>query len=235
MSNIYQLLVKHLVQKSLLIVFTITLFGNSYGQSREFIRESIQKYGECRNVAITERNGDLMLYGRNGYATNGCPSELYQALKDLNNQKVYIDDVQLTEGGDWLILYDINGIRWSNIPYSLEKKLKQFNNNQEEITSVTFNDGGDWVVITTEHISASADWIQDWLVEGLNRHGQLWAVCITSDTMVAVYEKGYKFYGNVPSELRNALRDTKLNVYRLKIAGDSWFFADKNGRYQYHM
>jgi len=53
--------------------------------------------------------------------------------------------------------------------------------------------------------------------------------------MVAVFAGGYKFFGNVPESLKTALKNTKLDVYRLKIAGDSWFFADKNGSYQYNM
>jgi hypothetical protein len=63
----------------------------------------------------------------------------------------------------------------------------------------------------------------------------LWAACVTEDAIVAVYADGYQFLGNVPQSLRNALNTTKLDVYRLKIAGTSWFFADKNGSYQYNM
>ena len=234
MKNFLPISIKSIRRGLILVLLSAFAFA-SYGQSRQFIRDHIKKYGECCNVAITKTNGDVMLYGRNGYAADGCPSGLLQALKELNNQDKHIKDVQLTENGNWLVLYGTNGYRWSDIPYGLEKQLKEFNDNREEITSVSFNDGGDWVVITTTHISASADWIQDWLADGCKDHGQLWAVCITSDAMVAVYEKGYKFYGDVPSDLRSALRETNLNVYRLKIAGSAWFFADKNGNYRYNM
>lgn len=223
------------VQRMVVLALFLTVSLSANARSREYIREQIKKYGECRNVAITKTNGDLMLYGQNGYAADGCPDGLVTALRELNNEEKYINDVQLTENGRWLVLYGRNGYRYYNIPSSLERKLDYYNERAEEITSVTFNDGGDWVVITTEHISASEQWIQDWLVEGLEQHGQLWAVCITSDAMVAVYEKGYKFYGEVPSDLREALRESKLDVYRLKIAGTAWFFADKNGSYRYNM
>lgn len=223
------------IRRGLVLTLLTAMTFVTYGQSREFIRENIRKYGECRNVAITKTNGDVMIYGRNGYATDGCPSGLNNALKELNNEEAYIKDVQLTENGNWLVLYGSNGYRWSNIPYGLQETLSEYNRDREEITSVAFNDGGDWIVITTEHISASSDWIQNWLADGLKDHGQLWTVCITSDAMVAVYEKGYKFYGNVPDDLRSALKETSLNVYCLKIAGSAWFFADKNGSYRYNM
>ena len=211
------------------------LATNAQPRSREYIRNAIREYGECRNVAITQSNGDLMLYGQNGYAADGCPSDLLSAMKKLHDESEYINDIQLTEGGKWLILFGENGIQWNDIPYSLESQLREFNSNYETITSVTFNDANQWVIITTKHISASEQWIQDWLVDGTKAHGQLWAVCLTGDAMVAVYESGYKFYGEVPSSLRSALKETTLNVYRLKIAGTAWFFADKNGSYRYNM
>ncbi len=203
--------------------------------SREYIRSAIREWGECRNVAITRTNGDIALYGRNGCARSNVPSGLSDAITELNNDNEYIDDIQLTESGRWLIIFGNNGLQWSRIPYSLERKLREFNENGEVITSVTFNDDGDWIVISTEHISASDSDIQDWLADGLDRFGALWAACITDDSLVAVFENGYKFLGNVPDDLRTALKSTDINVYRLKIAGTAWFFADKNGKYRYNM
>jgi len=207
----------------------------SFGQGRSYIRQQISEKGECRNVAITKTNGDLMLYGRNGWAGTGLPSNLSSALNELNNDRSYIDDVQLTEEGSWVILYGDNGFRWYDIPSSLEKKMREFNNDNEIVTSVTFNDAGDWIIISTKHYSSSDSRINEWLKEGNDRYGQLWAACVTEDAIVAVYADGYKFLGNVPQSLKNALNETELDVYRLKIAGSSWFFADKNGNYRYSM
>jgi hypothetical protein len=103
----------------------------SFGQGRSYIKQKIREQGECRNVAITKTNGDLMLYDRNGLANDGCPQSLRNALAELNNENKYIDDVQLTENGRWLILYDDNGIRWNDIPYSLEEKLREYNNQKK--------------------------------------------------------------------------------------------------------
>ena len=217
-----------------LIAFLLPLSANAQN-SREYIRNAIKGWGECRNVAITKTNGDVALYGRNGCARSNVPRGLNDAITELNQESEYIDDIQLTENGRWLILYGDNGIQWNDIPYSLEKKLRDYNRNQEVITSVTFNDAGDWIVVTTQHISASDSRVQDWLADGLDDYGALQTCCVTDDGLVAVFEGGYKFLGNIPYDLRNALQNTNLDVYRLKIAGTAWFFADKNGRYQYNM
>jgi hypothetical protein len=218
---------------------TMTLFALisafSYGQGRTFIKEEIREKGECRNVAITKTNGDLMLYGQNGLANEGCPKSLREALAKLNNANEFIDDVQLTENGRWLILYGNNGISWNDIPYSLERKLREYNDKNEVITSVTFNDAGDWIIITTNYFSSSDTRINEWLKEGNEEYGQLWAACVTDDAIVAVFAGGYKFLGEVPYSLKEALSETKLDVFRLKIAGNAWFFADKNSNFRYKM
>ena len=213
----------------------VSLTAGAQPQDREYIKNQIQYHGSCRNVAITQTNGDLMLYGSNGWAANGCPKGLTDALSELNDKGAYIDDVQLTENGSWLILYGDNGFRWSNIPYSLEKKLREWNSNGEVVTSVTFNDDGDWIAISKEHISASDADIQNWISEGMSSYGQVWAACITDDAAVVVYAKGFKSLGDIPSTLWDRLQSTSINVYRLKIAGEAWFFSDGESRFDYHM
>lgn len=65
----------------------ISLSGlTCYGQGREYIRSVIKNKG-CRNVAITETNGDLALYGKNSVAYSNIPSGLEKALDKLNNAK----------------------------------------------------------------------------------------------------------------------------------------------------
>lgn len=218
-----------------IVLVLLTNYHPSFAQSREFIRNSIKEWGECRNVAITKFNGDLALYGKNGCARSGCPDDLNDAITELNNNGEYIDDIQLTEEGRWLILFGDNGIQWNDIPYSLEQKLREYNQQGEVILSVTFNDAGNWIVITTNYYSASHTEVLNWLKEGNENYGQLWAACVTDDAVVAVFKEGYRFIGNVPETLKEALKETTLNVFRLKIAGTAWFFADQNGRFRYRM
>ena len=218
-----------------LVLMLLINCHSSFAQSREYIRNAIEEWGECRNVDITKFNGDLALYGKNGCARSGCPNDLNDAITELNNNGEYIDDIQLTEEGRWLILYGDNGIQWNDIPYSLEQKLREYNQQGEVILSVTFNDAGNWIVITTNYYSASHSEVLNWLKEGNENYGQLWAACVTDDAVVAVFKEGYRFIGNVPETLKEALKKTTLNVFRLKIAGTAWFFADQNGHYHYSM
>lgn len=216
-------------------IFAFLLCSTMFCQGRAAIREAIEKEGNCRNVAITETNGDLALFGRNGVKPLNISEALYYNLSKLNKADEYIDDVVLTEKGSWLILYGDNNSVYFDIPYTLELKLAEFKNDGEVITSAVFNDNNDWIIVSTKSISSSDKRLQDWLVEGLETKGSLWTVCLTNDACVAVYEDGYKFLGNIPTELRAALGAAQLNVYRLKIAAQSYFFADKNGNYRYKL
>ena len=65
--------------------------------------------------------------------------------------------------------------------------------------------------------------------------GEGYGLCVTDDAAVAVYENGFCYRGNVPEDLIEALRSTSFDVFRLKISGTSWFFADSNGNYRYKM
>ena len=229
-------LMKKRILFSLLAIFGLLFASNMSAQnSRQYIRNSIDNWGECKNVAITRTNGDLALYGRNGWSGSGLPSGMQTALNELNADNAYIDDVVISENGNWLILYGDNDVRWSGAPSSLSDKIHEFHNRGDIITSITFEDGGRWIIISKEYYAASYGWIQDWLSDGADEYGELWSACVTSDAMVAVYESGYKYYGNVPQGLKDALRETSLDVYRVKMAGTSWFYADKNGNFRYNM
>ena len=220
---------------ALMLFIAVPTDTYAQGRNRNYIKERIDEHGECRNVAITKRNGDLMLYGENGWAASGCPKGLTDALRKLNDEGEYINDVQLTENGCWLILYGNNGIRYNDIPYSLEKKLREWNNKKEVITSVSFNDDGDWIAVSENYISASDSEIQDFISEGMDSYGGVWATCITDDAIVVVYEEGYRTVGNIPSTLMAKLKSTSINVYRLKIAGESWFISDGKSQFDYNM
>lgn len=224
-----------IVMVGITMVMAMPFTADAQTRSREYIRQQIREQNSCRNVAITKYNGDLMLYGTNGWAASGCPKDLTDALDELNSKGEYITDVQLTEEGCWLILYGDNGAIWNDIPATLEAKLKEWNKKQEIITSVTFNDMGEWIAVSTNYISASDEDIQDWIVEGMEDFGCVWATCITDDALVVVYEGGFGTSGNIPSTLTKCLKTTDINVYRIKIAGEAWFISDGKREYDYNM
>lgn len=207
----------------------------STAQGREYIREQITIKQSCRNVAITRTNGDLMLYGRNGYAVSNCPQNLVNKLKDLNARDVEIKDVCLTENGSWVVVDGFNNLHWHNVPFGLEQKMREFAGRGDNITAVTFNDNGEWIIISTSYFATSSTELQLKIKNGSNQHGPVWSACLTNDACVIVYEHGYTYIGDVPEGLKDALRLTRINVYRVKVAGTSWFFADRQGSYQYSM
>ncbi len=209
----------------------------SYGQSsRDYIKSAIREWGSCRNVAITLTGGDLALNWSNAYAAKGIPLSLSRALNELNDAGELIDDVQLTEEGRWLILYGNNGFRWNDIPYSLEQKIREYNDAGEVVSSVAFNDKGAWIVISRDHISASSSEVYGWIEDGIESYGQLWAAHMTDEGLVLCYEKGYKFAGYVPDRVKRALKETSINVFRIKFLSDgAYFIADTDGRYSYYM
>lgn len=219
----------------LIVLISASSASISAQNSREYIRNAIKGWGSCRNVSITKRNGDIALYGRNGWAASGCSSELQNEIRKLNGNNEYIDDIQLSENGNYVILYGNNGLVWNGISSSFENQLRKFNRDQEVITSVTFNDDGDWIVITKNYFSTSDSRITQWLKDGCDDYGKLWTACITEDSMVAVFENGFKFFGNVPDDLKRALKEATFNVVHVKIAGTAWFFSDNDGHYRYNM
>ncbi len=203
---------------------------------RFLIKAQIDAWGSCRSVAITSTGGCLALHDDNDCVYTGLPAELSQTIEELRAAQEYIDDIQLTDEGRWLILYGDNGMRWHNLPSDLEKTIRRYNYNRELITSVAFNDKGDWFVISEEYISASSTELYGWIEEGVEQYGQLWAAHLTDDGLVLCYEEGYKFLGNIPEPVKEALRATWLNVYRAKFLPDgSFFIADEAGNCDYSM
>lgn len=225
------------MKKILLLSLICLLSGvTAQSQGRKFLRDKIYEWGSCKNVAMTLTGGDIALTGRNGWAASGIPKDMSARLSALNSSNELIDDVVITENGSWLILWGDNGASWRGCPAGLESKIHQWNNNKEVINSITFNDNGDWIMISDTKYTASDSDIMEWLKDGENDYGELWAAHLTNDGLAVVYERGYKFLGEVPDNLKEKLEETTIDVYRLKFLSDGAFFiADKKGRYDYFL
>ena len=229
---------KKVIVKSMLILLAMSLTATSVSAQRDrnYVKNQIKKWGTCRNVAITKTNGDVALYGKCGYAASNIPTGLSNKLKELNKSNTLIDDIQLTESGRWCVLYGKNDAAWINTaPSGLVSKINDFHKNNYVVRSISFNDYNQWVIVSDEYYATSSSDLTNWLKNGSNKFGRLWAVCITDDAAIAVYANGFCVKGDVPEELLSALRSTSFNVYRLKVSGTSWFFADEDGNYRYYM
>ncbi len=224
--------------KSLLLFLAVSLIATSASAQRDrnYVKNQIKRWGSCKNVAITKTNGDVALYGTCGYAASNVPTGLLDKLNELNKKNILIDDVQLTERGKWCILYGKNDATWTtDIPVGLSNRINEFHNNNYVVRSITFNDYGQWVIVSDEYYATSSSELTNWLKNGSNKWGRLWAVCLTDDATIAVYANGFAYRGNIPEDLKQALRTTSFDVFRLKVSGTSWFFADTNGNYRYWM
>lgn len=224
------------MKKNILLITSLVLALSMQAQSsRDCIKQNICEKNECQSVAMTSNNGDAMIYGRNEWIAVGCPNDFSEALYELNVQDEKIQDIHLTELGRWIVLYNNNGTRSDLLYENLKQKIKNCQEDGEKITTITFNDSGDWIVITTKQVSASSDELIDWLIDGCKNYGQIWTACITDDAAIVVYEFGFKFFGNVPEDLKDALRTCESDVYTVKVSGDSWFFRCTDGYGCYQM
>jgi hypothetical protein len=214
------------------VAMATTMFAQS---SRECIKQVIREKDECKSVAITQYNGDAMIYGHNGWAAQACPNDFTEALYELNTQKVEIQDIHITELGRWAILCNQHDVIYDLSYDNLKHKIATCQEDNEQITTITFNDAGDWILITTKQISASSDELMGWITDGCDKYGQVWTACITDDAAIVVYESGFKYYGNIPENLKEALRACESDVYTIKLSGQSWFFRCTDGSGRYHM
>ena len=205
--------------------------------SRKYIKDFIDEAGGCRIAAITSKGADIAISHKNGYAfCNNCPSALASAIKEIRTKDYRINDVSLTDAGKWVVIYGGNGVRKNGIPDAMCDTLKRFNENNEEIYCAALNDVGDWVVISDKHYKASSTELMDWLSNVQREYGKLLYVSLTDDAKIAVFDGGYSFVGNYPKDMREAIKRSDFNPKVVKMAGDSWFFADEKGsRYNYSM
>lgn len=218
----------------------LTLLANiatAQPTDRHFIKQRIKEWGSCRTVAITRTGGDLAISGKNTFASNGIPDELYNKLKSLKEQGSYIDDVILTEKGCWIVLYDKNDATWSaGIPIALRDAILDFHKKDYYVRSILFNDDMKWVIVAKEQFLTSDAEMTAYLKEKSEQYGALWSVTLGENgEYFAVYESGFAKQGTFQEDLMDAIRNTDLDYYRVKFAGASWFFADEDGEYKFSM
>lgn len=221
-----------LLSLCLLLLLSDSVFGQSFKKEVSRLRERMEEHGKCKNVVITKNHGVIALFGVNGFAHIGCQDVLEEALVGLNMEYEHINDIQLTEKGRWLVQFGVNGIRWNDIPQKMEDKLWEYNEDEKDITCATFAENEDWIVVTPDEFAASDSFIFNWLEKGSKKYGTLLTAHLTDDAMVAVYSDGCQFSGKVPKDLKKAIEETDLKVYRVKITGSYWFFADEEGNFR---
>lgn len=204
---------------------------SKYSGKRKYIKEFIDEHDGCRIATITKKAGDVAISGNNAYICTGAyPRGLGKALHEINDACHKINDVCLTEAGKWVVIYGGNGIRKNGIPDAMYDALVKFHDNGEEIYCASLNDVGDWVVISDKNYKTSSVKLMDWLSNVQREYGKLLYVSLTDDAKIAVFDGGYSYVGNYPKDMREAIKRSDFNPKVVKMAGDSWFFADETGR-----
>ena len=210
---------------------------SKYSGKRKYIKEFIDEQGGCRIATITKKGGDIAISGKSNWAhCNRCPSGLAKAVKAIDEKSWRINDVCLTESGKWVVIYGGNGFMQENIPQEMYNTIKSYHDNDEEIYCASLNDVGDWVVISDKHYHTSSGKLMDWLRNVQSEYGKLLYVSLTDDAKIAVFDGGYSYVGNYPKDMREAIKRSDFKPKVVKMAGDSWFFADETGsRFNYSM
>ncbi len=221
----------------LFIVIMTAGFSSGIAQSRYFVKECIRNWGTCRDVAITDKGGDIAINGTNQFAHDGISKDLARQLQNLNDSSFYINDVQLSERGRWLISYGDGLMRWHKIPVMLKNCLYELIADRHAIQSVTFNDHSDWIVVYDGGlVRSSFSKMDDWAREGSQKHGTLRFAQINNEGMILAFERGYMYLGNVSQKLKDALREAKFDVTVIKFTPQgAYFFADGKGNSNYFM
>ena len=198
---------------------------------REYIRECIAGWNSCRLVAITKNGGNVAVAGKNSCAACGAyPKKLWDALYELSNDGHRITDVCLTDKGKWVVLFGKNGYRSNGLPEDMLNKLSRFHTDKETLLSATVNDKGEWVVISDKHFSAYPTEINNRLKDMMYKYGNICSVSITDDAGVAIFDRGYYWWGNYPEDLRKSIKESDFNPSVIRMAGDSWFYANESGK-----
>ncbi len=209
----------------LLVLVAITCLATTFARDRYYINTSIQKWGSCRNVAITDKGGDIALVGTNRCAYDKIPAYLAKNIDQLNDSAYYIHDIQLTEKGRWLIRYGNGLIRWHKIPVMLQNSIYELIANRHVIKTVTFNDKSEWIVVCEDGVvKSSFTQMDDWVRSGSEKYGSLRFAQINNEGMILAFERGYYYVGNVSQKLKDALRNAEFEVNVVKFTPQGAYF-----------
>ena len=203
--------------------------SSGFGGSRRLLKEHIAKNNNCRICAITQGGGNVVVCGKNNWASIGCSQLITEELQKVTDEGKLIVDVTLTEYGRFIAIYGDGTASWKRIPSEMEKFLRAYHDRFEDVLSVALNDDGAWILVTSDHFACSGAKLKSWIDEGQRQYGRLRAAALTADAAVAVFEDGFCFLGDVPSDLKDALKEAKFGVRNIKIAGSAWFFAVEDG------
>lgn len=208
-------------------IYTTNFTDNADGQKD--IRESLNNtIKNSRTAYLTDKKA-CVIYGNNGYTTNGLNSELLSALKEYNNAKHTINDVAFTDNGYWCVIYGDNGWKGA-IPKEMQDKLNEFNKAGETISSISICENGNFAVVTDKHFYASHENDMDVMKLAGKEYGHVNSVCITDKGIIVTCENGMIFL-NVPNTIIERLKEIDIKPVVVRFTDSSTYIAiDADGR-----
>lgn len=111
-----------------------------------------QKVILIKQVIFTTDESWLVLYGANGYSSEGMPTELTDVLDELNQDKKEIHFVSFTSDGGWVVVSGklggvANGFNSKGLPDAALDKLNSLNDNGFEFRDIAFSPDNEWVIL----------------------------------------------------------------------------------------
>ncbi|MBL0129624.1 MAG: serine protease [Flavobacteriales bacterium] len=200
---------------------------------RDFVRKAVDSWQNCYTMALTRTKG-IFAMSENAMAYKGISVAVDSVLLKLAGDKRHVDDVILSESGAAVILYDGIGCTTQRVDKELLDQLSEILSHKTPIWSVAFNDNGAWAIVTEEGIYSSSSEIQGFIVTQEPDYGKLLSVTMTNNAVIACYEGGFTYVGEVPKRLLDAITESDMYVRTIKLSEDgSYFFGDNFGHYRY--
>ncbi len=98
-------------------------------------------------ITFTSFGGYAILFGTNGYSTNGLPKNALAKLKELHDNKKDIKQIAFTPTGGYIILYGKSGFSSVSVNKKMTDKLLELNKNGNSIDNVSFSPNGGYIII----------------------------------------------------------------------------------------
>lgn len=201
-------------------------------KTQKGVREAIQEHGDVKTGCLTNEAAAIV-WGGNGYNTNGLCQDMLDALKSINNNKQTITDVAYTDVGWWCVIYEDKYYK-GNLPNGCKAQLDDMIGNGQKILSISISESGDFAIISDAKYYASNEIDSKCIKSAIDIYGHVNSICITNRGTLVTCSGGI-FYVNVPRGVIEKLKkqDFTPTVIRFTDSGTYIAFDGKGGKAWY--
>lgn len=200
-----------------------------------YIKNTIDKWKQCKTGTITTNGAGVCVYGSKYAYTEGVPEDLQKRIREANTPIV---DIHITEQGKYVMILEHRGYWTNGYPEAFLKELERFRVGDlkaDKIASACFNDKGDWVIVSDKHYTYSSNEIGEFLKQAVELYGTLRSVSLTGNGIIACCESGV-YYKNIPSNLAKCLPHLTFKPQVIKFTDNGFFLiTDGVSKYEYYL